>query len=335
MKVYLLDPKEIRLDANNFHRSSYLSILSSAKIDTGEHQYVDNIDSSDLIIACISAQGFGSFFQNLKKHQIYKKYKKKLFVYSMDDNQYPSIPGLYPSLDKAFYKIGWAAGCHYFADFITMHDFKPLKMDEKDILFSFVGSSRNHPIREQILRLNHSRAFLRDSSSPNLKNWWNDEPEKVKELSQTFLDITSRSKFCLCPRGFAPSSLRLFEAMQASCVPVIISDALVLPDDIDWASFSIQVSEKNIDSIHFILEELESKAEQMGTTARKNWVKYFSPESTFVTVVDNLISLQRKLNRRSIKEISVCVRELSPIYWRTRLRINYYKLKSLLETSVD
>jgi Exostosin family len=328
MKVYLLDPKEIKPDANDFQRGSYLSILSSAKTNTGKYQCIDDIDNSDLIIACISAQGYGSFFEKLKKHQIYKKYKNKLFVYSMDDNQYPSIPGLYPSLDKAFYKMGWAKGSHYFASFITMHDFKPLETNKKDILFSFIGSSQNHPIREQILRLKHPRAFLRDSSSPNLKHWWNDEPEKVEELSKTFLDVTPRSKFCLCPRGIAPSSLRLFEAMQASCVPVIIADGLVLPDEIDWHSFSVQVPEKDIESIPSILESLESKAIQMGSISRSNWEKYFSPESTFETVVSLLISLQRTLKRRNIKEAMVLAGELSPAHMKTRLRTKYHELKN-------
>ena len=36
-------------------------------------------------------------------------------------------------------------------------------------------------------------------------------------------------KFCMVPRGITPSSRRLYEAIAAKCVPVIISDRFVLP----------------------------------------------------------------------------------------------------------
>ena len=36
-------------------------------------------------------------------------------------------------------------------------------------------------------------------------------------------------KFCLVPRGLTPSSRRLYEALAAKCVPVVLSDRFVLP----------------------------------------------------------------------------------------------------------
>ena len=43
------------------------------------------------------------------------------------------------------------------------------------------------------------------------KHW---SPEINENRQDLFLDITSRSKFTLCPRGYGASSFRMYEAMQ-------------------------------------------------------------------------------------------------------------------------
>jgi Exostosin family len=333
MKIYLLDPLEIRNDADELHRGSYLELLASAKSNSGVYKLSDNLQDADLIIACISAIGYGPFLEKLRNHRIYQDYRGKIFVYSMDDNQYPSIPGVYPALNPAFHEMGWARGGHYFSTFITKHDFDGINVDDRDILFSFIGSSKNHPIREQILYLNHPRAFLQDSSSPDLKHWWDEKPEKRKNLIETFADVTPRSKFCLCPRGVSASSIRLFEAMQAGCVPVIIADDLVLPGGPNWSSFSVQVLEKDVQHIPLILEDLEDKTTYMGDIARKNWEKYFSSASTFETLVSTVVDLQKVLGRRETKGIRVSLGELTPKNMRIRLRTKYHQIRSQMKVS--
>lgn len=51
------------------------------------------------------------------------------------------------------------------------------------------------------------------------------------------------SKFCLNIAGDTPSSNRLFDAIAAHCVPVIISDDIELPfeDVLDYSEFSVFV----------------------------------------------------------------------------------------------
>jgi Exostosin family len=329
MKVYLLDPKLVKPTATELDRGSYTELIKFASISTSSHICVEDIAEADFIIACISGVGYGQFLRTLKHHEIYKKYKRKIFIYSADDNQYPSIPGIYPALDKSFYNDGWAVGGHYFASFIRRHEFNILPYSSKDILFSFVGSSKNHEIRSRILKLSCSRSLLHDST-PVLNHWWDDTSEEREKTLGRFKDVMSRSKFCLCPRGVSASSIRLFEAMQAGVVPVIIADDLVLPDGPDWEQFSITISESDISMIPEILEtkDVEAKSEIMGQLARKAWENYFSPESSFETIISYVIDLNRKLERRrNLLESKVAIGEMSLPNLRVRLRGLYHKIK--------
>jgi hypothetical protein len=330
MKVHLLDPKTIKPTATEVDRGAYSELMKFASISTGSHVYVEDIIEADFIIACISNSGYGHFLNDLKHHEIYKKYKNKIFVYSTDGSQYPSVPGIYPGLNPSFYNDGWGVSGHYFASFISKHKFDILPHSSKDILFSFVGSSKTHKIRSEILKLSCSKSFLQDASSPTLKHWWDTTPEEKEKTLERFRDITSRSKFCLCPRGLAASSLRLFEAMQAGVVPVIIADDLVLPDGPDWNQFSITIKESDISMIPEILEaeDLEAKSEVMGQLAREAWEKYFSPEASFETIVSCVVDLDRKLEgRRKSLERKVAIGEMSLPNLRVRLRAFYHKIK--------
>ena len=53
------------------------------------------------------------------------------------------------------------------------------------------------------------------------------------------------STFCLAPRGDTASSKRLYEALAAGCIPVIVSDTLELPfaRQFDWTRLSVRVGE--------------------------------------------------------------------------------------------
>lgn len=64
-----------------------------------------------------------------------------------------------------------------------------------------------------------------------------------------------RSKFCLCPLGWAPWSPRLVESVALGCVPVIIADGIRLPfpSAVPWADISLTVAEDDVDKLGDIL----------------------------------------------------------------------------------
>ncbi|KAL5565795.1 hypothetical protein UlMin_028959 [Ulmus minor] len=69
-----------------------------------------------------------------------------------------------------------------------------------------------------------------------------------------------RSKFCLCPLGWAPWSPRLVESVALGCVPVIIADGIRLPfpDAVRWPEISLTVPEKDVGKLGTILEHVAS-----------------------------------------------------------------------------
>ena len=66
-------------------------------------------------------------------------------------------------------------------------------------------------------------------------------PDK-KKYAKEILD----SKFLLCPRGITPWTRRVFDGLYGGAVPVLVSDHVELPFEafIDWAAFSVKVSEE-------------------------------------------------------------------------------------------
>lgn len=81
----------------------------------------------------------------------------------------------------------------------------------------------------------------------------------------------ARSKFCLCPLGWAPWSPRLVESVALGCIPVIIADGIRLPfpSAVPWAEISVTVAEREVDRLGEILEHVA--ATNLTAIQRKLW----------------------------------------------------------------
>lgn len=90
------------------------------------------------------------------------------------------------------------------------------------------------------------------------------------------MDFLAKTKFVLCPRGFGVSSFRLFEAMKACRVPVVISDRYVFPTGIDWDSCSLTVKERDTNSIPELIRANMHRWRDMAVNARQVWEDNFS-----------------------------------------------------------
>ena len=122
----------------------------------------------------------------------------------------------------------------------------------KGILYSFVGA-QTHPIRQKIAKL-----LQYDDVIIKIRSEWF-RPTEEKELIQQrheYLDIMSRSRFSLCPRGDVPLTYRITESLYAGAIPVIIADDLTLPPGIDWSECVIQVKEQDIESIDKVIRAI-------------------------------------------------------------------------------
>jgi len=113
----------------------------------------------------------------------------------------------------------------------------------KDIFCSFVGSVIAGSLREHIYHQLASDSEIYFSP----QHWTNQvQPSRLAE----FINVTKRSKFSLCPRGYGAQSFRIYETIQLGSVPVIIYDKEWFPfsHKINWSDFCvlIHISELNI-----------------------------------------------------------------------------------------
>ncbi len=70
--------------------------------------------------------------------------------------------------------------------------------------------------------------------------------------------IMRDSTFSLCPRGWGPTSFRLFESVQNGSIPVIIwDDTLFLPyPDLDWTSFCVILHADDIETLGDVIKRI-------------------------------------------------------------------------------
>jgi GR25 family glycosyltransferase involved in LPS biosynthesis len=156
---------------------------------------------------------------------------------------------------------------------------------EKDIFCSFVGSI-THPCRDKIYEIFSERGDYRIIT----KKWSKEISDKEKNL---FINITKRSKYTLCPRGYGPTSWRLYEAMQLGSVPVYIYDEPHLPykDQIDWEKICVMIHINDIQNIDKILKSIPDHVyNEMITNIQKIYPLYFNLEYMCQYILNNLTS---------------------------------------------
>jgi len=173
-----------------------------------------------------------------------------------------------------------------------------IKETKKDIFCSFVGSS-THPLRiEMVQHLSDKKNYLLQ-----LKNW---SPSVENDKKDLFLDITPRSKFTLCPRGYGATSFRLYEAMQLNSVPVYIYENfpyIPFEDKIDWSRLAVLIDRKDIKNIDNILLSItDEKYEDMLKYIREIYPKYFTLEGMCQIL---LKTLQEKHEKDIIRNSSL------------------------------
>jgi len=262
--------------------SGYIEGLKSRQ--TNEVAVVDLPDDATHIIFLESGRRRDRLWStnHLARHSLVRGFPEKCFIWSTQDNPLSWLPGLYVSMPRPFFDPLLHRAFRYFS--LNSEKLPVPAERERDIFYSFLGGPSS-PSRAALWRMKHpDDALVRETANYNHSLW---APE---EAIAAYVDVLARSRFTLCPAGAATSSYRLFEAMRAGSVPVVLSDQLVLPEGPDWSKCSVRVPVSQIDELPRLLRQVEDP-ELMGRQAQQAFERYFSSERMLEHVARELQAL--------------------------------------------
>lgn len=218
---------------------------------------------------------------------------KKYFTVSQhDDAPYQNLP---PNTLK-FSAGGNQKNCIPIPLICSGLEYKP--KNKKDIFCSFVGSiTQNIPNTwaglSYNIRMNMLEILVNNPDYVLKPKIWS--PEIKNERQDMFLDITSRSKFTLCPRGYGATSFRLYEAMQLESIPVYIyheTPHTPFSDEINWEDICILIEYKNISNIDKILKSItDDRYNYMLNKIKEIYPKYFTLDRMCVNIYNYIANI--------------------------------------------
>jgi len=263
------------------------------------HSAVADPADADLILFVETHSAAGHYFQRVRSHPVFREFSSKSYLFSSADKVIPFLPGVFASIEARWYRSAWTRSGHY----VDVREREELRYEDArspSHLFSFVGATANHPLRQRIMSLHHPGAVLIDATAESAAvERRGRSPELQAEWRERFSNGIHDCAFVLCPRGGGTSSRRIFEAMMLGRVPVIISDGWVPPRGPDWPSFSLRVREDRVDAIPAMLETRAGTATAMGARARSEWLDWFSEAASFPRTVDWCLDLARFASQRT------------------------------------
>lgn len=156
------------------------------------------------------------------------------------------------------------------------------KIRRKKYLASFVGNMGTHHIRKKIYS-----AFKENKDFYIRKSF--------RFFSSYFYYKTiTQSIFSLCPRGYGPTSYRLYESMNMQTIPVYISDSFWLTEykDFDWNKAIIKINEANLPELDLILKKIpEKRIVQMLNYSKKKFKNFFTWEAVLKYIHNDIKSI--------------------------------------------
>ncbi|MET0540275.1 MAG: exostosin family protein [Variovorax sp.] len=219
------------------------------------------------------------------KSPVFKAHRAKCVAISDGDILSYYLPSLYASNHRSFLSRGRALTAGPFSSLVEAPVgsrnawITPLKDEpvEKRYLYSFMGGS-TCMLRKRLFRYYRSLSIpdALVECTDHYKHWSNDASPDRAAQQRRYVETMQASKFVLCPRGASASSIRMFEAMELGCAPVVLADRWIPVDGVDW-SFCIFVNEARYRDIDTIVRSHADEWQERGAAARKVFDQHFSP----------------------------------------------------------
>ncbi len=177
---------------------------------------------------------------------------------------------------------------------------------ERRLLYSFMGGSTCW-LRKRLLK-QYKSCSLEDvliKGTDHYRNWVLGDEAARSEQQRFYVETMLSSKFALCPRGASAASIRLFEAMELGCAPVVLSDNWIPVDGVDW-SFCLFVKESQLPHLDAIIRSHADEWEERGARARRAFEENFSPSklgSTLERQIRQLLESRNGNRERLIRAV--------------------------------
>ncbi len=264
-------------------------IAAHARSSSGLHQLTGAPAAAELILLCGDLESLAEAQAN----QLARQFPEKTFAYSEIDALVPYLPGVYGSAAKpGRLDLRRTQGGMYFSRYgSSMNpEVRHRPNEPKDLLFCFRGR-RDCRVRANLIDCPWNRPDVQVLETTGFMHWQHGIVGK-REAQKDYADSLARSHFALCPRGMGFGSIRLFEVMEMGIAPVLLADRYAPPPGPDWASFLIQVPERDFADLPRILEAYVRESAARGQRAREAWERFYAPELIFDHLIAQLVVIR-------------------------------------------
>lgn len=158
----------------------------------------------------------------------------------------------------------------------------------KKYLLAFKGKRYVHGIgsetRNSLYHLHNARDIVMLTTCKHGKGWEKLQDGRCDEDNREYdrydyETLLLNSTFCLVPRGRRLGSFRFLEALQAGCIPVLLSNTWVLPfhPHIDWRRAAVWGDERLLLQIVDTIRSISpARIMEMRQQTQMIWERYFS-----------------------------------------------------------
>ncbi|MEL7219420.1 MAG: exostosin family protein [Pseudomonadota bacterium] len=247
-----------------------------------------------------------SYVHTVTRNPFFREHWKKLYTINDDDIVPGLLPGLYTSLERHTFDPTIHRACAYPR---TYNDEVEKSQDpiEPEVLATFRGKPNSSPLRD---RLADELADAENVRITLIFEKFHDHSETQK--SDYVNDILS-AHAVLCPRGWSPSTYRMYETMALGRCPIVIADDWIEIKGVDWSECSIRVAENQLGEIDAILASRAEDLRRLGENAQRVFKKHFSSDTRAHFFIDQLLELHENRSHRDYRKDWNRIQ-----YWRKR-----------------
>lgn len=286
MKLCFLTPSDTPLASTD---TALLDALRAEMLQRPGVIEVKDVEAADaLILHEPWAFREWRYVDRLVADPVVGRFAYKVFTVNTDDAAAGLLRGVYTCLRRSRFEPALHAAVPFLAQpNEEVAAFAGTPRPPATLLATWRGNPKsNRKLRQGLIDLyGGSPAFQVESTD----SWLNHDPDEQRH----YVELLRSGRFSLCPGGWAPASMRIFESMALGVAPVLIADEFVEPKGPDWAAVALRVPEAELSSLQAVLESRGDDYLAIGERAAQAWQAHFRYDRLMGYYADALFTLVR------------------------------------------